>query len=315
MQDTPSLHAAWSPESMEMNPLLMERLAFTLLALVLLSALKFLTNKMITRKATSSRLEYRLHKAMDYATVFLGIIVIGRIWFAGFKSITTIIGFASAGIAFALKDPIINIAGWAYILWQKPFNVGDRIEIGSTKGDVVDQQLMQFTVMEIGRWIDGDQNTGRMIHVPNGLIFHQSLSNYSDDFAYLWDELKIRLTFESNWEKAKKIVGEILESYTEEVRKPAEKALREASHKFMIMQADGKFEPHIYTEVKDFGVLLDGHYIVEYRKRRKASHEIWENILTEFSKHSDITFAYPTWRVYDQDQMDVYQAKGDEAKQ
>ena len=93
--------------------------------------------------------------------------------------------------------------GLGYIAWQQPFGVGDRIEIGDFKGDVVDQQLMQFTIMEVRNWVDGDQYTGRMVHVPNGILFQKPLGNYSDDYAYLWDEIHVRLTFESNWQKAK----------------------------------------------------------------------------------------------------------------
>ena len=307
MMPLPNLHSA--SVAIGTNPVFIQKIVSTVIALVLLWALRYLVNKIVTKRAPNTKIEYRCHKAIGYITVGIGIFLLARIWVEGFESISTIIGLASAGIAIALKDPIINIAGWGYILWEDPFSVGDRIEIGEFKGDVVDQQLMQFTIMEIGNWIHGDQNTGRMIHVPNGMIFHAPLSNYSDDFAYLWDEKEVRLTFESNWKRAKEIIQEILEEYTKEVSKEAEKALRKASHKFMIMQDNRKFVPHVYTQVTEYGVMLDAHYIVEYSKRRKASHEIWEKILTEFNKCDDIMFAYPTWRIHNKADMQPFVAQ------
>lgn len=267
-----------------------------MLAIILLWVLHELLHKFISKRGMSTAAEYRWNKISSYAVLLLGVLLVGRIWFAGFESIGTIIGLASAGIAIALKDPLVNMVGLAYIAWQRPFNVGDRIEIGDVKGDVVDQQMMQFTVMEIGSWVEGDQYTGRMQHIPNGKIFQQPLANYSDDYAYLWDEIHVRLTFESNWQKANEIVQSALDEHCSETSEQAEKALKRASHQFMILSTHSTFEPHVYTRVEEFGIQLDARYIVEYRNRRKVKNELWQNILTKFNAEEDIAFAYPTWR-------------------
>ena len=225
-----------------------------------------------------------------------GALIIGRIWFEGFASISTFLGLVSAGIAIALKDLLVNIAGWAYIIGWKPFEVEDRIEIGEHSGDVIDVQLTQFTVMETGNWVEGDQSTGRIIHIPNGLLFSQSLANYSKGFPYIWEELPVLITFESNWEKAKSILNEIAQEQSASITKIAQNDIKRAARRHMIFY--NKLTPIVYTSTKDSGVLLTIRFLTELRKRRNRTHNLWEAILTAFSEHNDIDFAYPTTRYY-----------------
>src|SRR5699024_7489229 len=165
--------------------------------------------RMINKHMPEAREQYKWRKNLTYVFAFIGFLVVGRIWFEGLQSLATFLGLLSAGLAIALKDPISDLAGWLFILWRKPLEVGDRIQLGDVKGDVIDVRIFKFTVLEIGNWVRGDQSTGRLIHLPNHLIFSDSLANYTSDFDFIWNELKVLLTFESDWEKAKKILQEI----------------------------------------------------------------------------------------------------------
>ena len=117
-----------------------------------------------------------------YAAIIFGVIIIGQIWLDGIGSIVTYLGLLSAGIAIALKDPLTNFTGWLFILWNRPLEAGDRIQLGEHSGDVIDINFFNFTLMEIGNWVDADQNTGRIIHIPNGKIFIETLANYGTGF-------------------------------------------------------------------------------------------------------------------------------------
>jgi small-conductance mechanosensitive channel len=97
---------------------------------------------------------------------------------------------------------LANLAGWVFIVWRHPFRVGDRVQIGEHAGDVVDLRIFQFSLMEIRNWVEADQSTGKIIHIPNGIIFTSPLANYTHGFNYLWNEIPITITFESDWEKA-----------------------------------------------------------------------------------------------------------------
>lgn len=240
------------------------------------------------------RSQFRWKKGSTYTIVVIGIIVIGRVWFEGIQSLVTFFGLLSAGIAIALKDLFSDLAGWIFIISRKPFEVGNRIQIGEHCGDVIDLRPFQFTMLEIGNWVDADQSTGRMIHVPNGMIFTHPLSNYDKGFKYIWNEIPVLITFESDWHKAKTIIQTIVNEKTLAITPEVEKELRETSRKYLIFY--NTLTPTVYTSVKDSGVLLTIRYLSEIRKRRSTAEEIWESLLDEFAKHDDIALAYPTFR-------------------
>lgn len=247
------------------------------------------------------RARYRWRKSTAYVSAAIGIVLIGRIWFEGVGAIATYLGLVSAGLVLALRDVIVDVAGWVFILWRRPFSVGDRIQIGQHAGDVIDQRIFQFSLLEIGGWVDADQSTGRIIHVPNGLIFTTPVANYTRGMQHLWNEIPVRITFESNWEKAKRILQEIADRHAGHLAAEAERRVREASDQFMIIYST--LTPAVYTSVREFGILLTIRYLCEPRRRRPTTEAIWEDILRAFAEHDDIAFAYPTQRVYNPDQL------------
>ena len=242
------------------------------------------------------QVQYRIRKTVAYITYPLAFLVIGRIWFAGFQAVSTYLGLLSAGLAIALQTPLVNLAGWAFILWRQPLKVGDRIQLGDDRGDVIDQRIFMFSLMEIGNWVDADQSTGRVIHIPNGKIFTDVLANYSQGFEYIWNEIPVLVTFESDWRKAKQLLDDIAQQHGTALSDSAAQKLREAAKRVMIFY--NKLTPMVYTTVKDCGVMLTIRYLCEPRKRRGSEQDIWEEILDAFAAHDDIDFAYPTQRFY-----------------
>ena len=240
------------------------------------------------------KLRYNWSRVVSYTSVGFGIIIVGQIWLDGIGSIVTYLGLLSAGIAIALKDPITNITGWLFILWNRPLETGDRIQLGDHSGDVIDINFFNFTVMEIGNWVDADQNTGRIIHIPNGKIFIETLANYGKGFEYIFNEIPVLITFESEWEKAKKILEKIAKDFGAHPTRAAELEIKKASQKFLIQKQ--KLDPVVYTKVADSGVLLTVRYLCAPKNRRDTEQEIWEEILKEFDLEPKIELAYPTIR-------------------
>jgi len=252
--------------------------------------------RFVESRVEERALVYRWSKASGYAAFVLGLLAIVQVWFTAIRSLGTFLGLVSAGLAIALKDLVADVAGWAFILWRKPFEVGDRIQIGDRAGDVVDIRLFAFTVMEIGNWVAADQSTGRMIHIPNAKIFTEPLANYTASFPFLWNELPVLVTFESNWREAKRLLEEVAVAATEGVSQEAERTLKRSSKRFLIHYS--KLTPTVYTAVDASGVVLTIRYLCHPRQRRGTAQTIWERVLDVFGEHSDIDFAYPTQRVY-----------------
>jgi small-conductance mechanosensitive channel len=289
----------WINEHWGISPEIQWNIIYSLLVIIITAILQSIILKAIHLRVKDVKNKYYWGNAIRYTRFILAFIIIAGIWLQEFSSIATFLGLLTAGLAVALKDPIVNLFAWIFILVRKPFTVGDRIQIGEHAGDIIDIRVFQLTLNEIGNWVDADQSTGRIIHIPNGKVFTET--QYTQGFSHLWNEIRVLITFESNWEKAKKILNEIILEHTSEYTTSAKEKLIEASKKFMIFY--NTLSPNIYTSVKDSGVLLTIRYICEPRKRRATEHVIWEDILKAFAKHEDIDFAYPTQRFYFNQEM------------
>jgi small-conductance mechanosensitive channel len=286
----------WLEQRLGLSPVLQMHVLVSVIAIAGLWLLQKIVLAVVYRRVTDPYIRYRWRKATTYLFIVVGVLVVGREWLEGFKAFATFLGLVSAGIAIALKDPLVNLAGWAFIVWRRPFDVGDRIEIGGHKGDVIDQRLFQFTLNEIGGWVDADQSTGRIVHIPNGRIFSDPIANYDKGFKYIWNEVPVVVTFESNWKRAKEILTAIAFKHAEHLTAEAERDLLAASRQYFINYR--KLTPIVYTSTVTFGVQLTMRYLIEPRRRRGTVSAIWEDILSEFATSPDIDLAYPTTRPF-----------------
>lgn len=274
------------------------RLVYSALIIVLLVLIRWFATWLLLKHIKDPKSRFNARKSVTYAAVFIGLILVGRVWFEGMSSITTFLGLVSAGLAIALKDIFANLAGWLFILWRKPFVTGNRIQIGEHCGDVIDIRPFEFTILEINNWVQADQSTGRMIHIPNGMILSTPLCNYDSGFRYIWNEIPVLITFESDWKKARAILEEIASKFANETTDKAEREINEISSKFFIYYRN--LTPKVYTSVEDSGILLTIRYLTMIRERRGTTELIWESILERFAEHPDINLAYPTTRFYTQ---------------
>ncbi len=266
--------------------------------LVILSAVAILR---ILSKITDQRIKnptkrYMTRKTYTYTVVAICIIVLLNIWIEGQSGIGAYLGLVSAGLAIALKDPLTNLAAWLFIAGRKPFVIGDRIQIGEHAGDVIDLRPFAFSLLEIGNWVDADQSTGRIIHIPNGLVFTCALANYAQGFNFIWNEIPITITFESDWQDAEKLLGDIAKQHSAIHDQQAEREVRKAARKFLIYFRH--LTPIVWTSVVDQGVTLTIRYLCDPRKRRSSESQIWKDILIAFAATTNIDLAYPTQRFY-----------------
>jgi small-conductance mechanosensitive channel len=186
-----------------MDPETIGKLFLTIAFIVLLYLFQLLVLRIVWRQTKNIKLRYQWKRTLSFILPFLGLLIIVGIWIQAFQQFGAFLGLFSAGLAIALKDPLTNLAGWFFIVLRHPFSVGDRVQMGEHAGDVIDIRLFQFTILEIGNWVDADQSTGRLIHIPNSKVFLEAQANYSTGFNYIWNEIPVTITFESNWEKAK----------------------------------------------------------------------------------------------------------------
>jgi small-conductance mechanosensitive channel len=269
----------------------------TIIILVVMWLIKKAAYKIIgVRTDDAMKRVYHWRKTVQYTLVFISLLLIGNIWISNFQSITTFLGLLSAGIAIALKDIFVNIAGWLFIYWRKPFDIGDRVQIGDYKGDVVDLRLFQFSLLEVGNWVDAEQSTGRIVHVPNGKVFSDPQANYSQGFEYIWNEQHIYLSLDSDYKKAQRILKEIMTELMQDSFKNIERAILKAHKEHFIHF--GQFTPTVYSKIQERGIQLSLRYLCLPRKRRVYEHQITEAILDRFRAEKDIKIVYPITTVF-----------------
>lgn len=271
------------------------KVLWTVAGLFFVVILSRLVNRILYKTIKNTNTFYMAKKGTYYFLSIIFALYVLFLWLDMAGSFTTYIGLLSAGIAIALKDLFSNIAAWFFIIIKRPFIVGDRIMIGSQRGDVIDIRLFQFSLMEISSLEDGEQSTGRIVDVPNHFVFIHPVTNYVKGFKHIWNEIKVELTFESNWKKAKMEFEKIVNQHSIHLTEQAEKHLREAGKKYLISY--NKLTPIVYTDVKASGVQLTLRYLCVPRQLRKTVNDIWEDILLYIQKEDDVELAYPTRRV------------------
>jgi len=278
------------------SPSLTIQIAETLGIIIFLWLIRFFVLRILQKNVENRKTVYKWKKNTNYFIFLVGAIILAQVWFSALGQLGTFLGLLSAGIAIALKDPVTDLAGWLFLIWRKPFDVGDRIQVGNSKGDVIDVRVFKFTVLEIGNWVYADQSTGRVIHIPNHKIFTDDIFNYTSDFEWVWNEMGVLITFESDWKKAKKILQDIADDVCQEFVNQAREEVKKAEKSYLIQYR--YLTPIVYTSVKDSGINLTIRYLSNPRTRRGISQMLWETILNRFEEHDDIDFAYPTVRYY-----------------
>jgi small-conductance mechanosensitive channel len=253
-----------------------------------------LATRLVNRQFEDVHVRYRVRKTVTYLLAGLSLAAVAALWLEDLASLATLVGLVSAGIAIALRDVLVNVAGWLYIVWRRPFRVGDRVETGGLIGDVVDIRVLHFQLLEVGNWVASDQSTGRIVHVPCGIVLSQPLHNYSEGFQYIWNEIPVLLTFESHWQDAKELLLAIADRHSEHLSQTAEEQVRAAGDRMMIYYET--LTPRVYTAVRETGVELTVRYLCAPHSRRNTEEAIWEDVLREFHVREDIEFAYPTRR-------------------
>lgn len=272
------------------------RLAASIVLILVIVLLRVLAVRFIHRRVEDEELWYRSKKASAYASTGIALIGLGFIWLQN-SDVGAWLGLVSAGLAIALAEVIKNIVGWGYIILRRPFKVGDRIEIKGIAGDVVDVRAQRFSMLEIRNWVDADQSTGRILHVPNGMLFTEAVANFSEGFPFIWHEIPMLVTFESDFHRADEIMREVLDLHAPDMASErAMQAIRSVSSDYRIKYTH--LTPTTYVAIRDSGVLITGRVIVPIRSRRHVDATVSRALLERINAEPSVELAYPTVRTF-----------------
>lgn len=243
----------------------------------------------ISKRIADLNFQYSWKKVTFYSSTLIVLAILGRIWLQGIQPIITILSIVAAALTITQKESLMNMMGSILILWRELFVVGDRIEVGHNRGDVIGFGIFYFTLLEISSLENGEQSTGKIIKVPNGLVLTLPVSNYTKRFPYIWHELPVAISQDSNWQKAKEILLAVGNQHTEAIQAEAQKAMKRIPRDELIVL--GKLTPIVYLRQKidhPVGLLLQLRFLCPPRQRRDIQQRMLEAILTQFVEHEDI---------------------------
>lgn len=266
------------------------KLLFTLGLFLLVLAIRRLVLTVVRRVLRGSADPRRFWARQGVQVVTAIVLLFGTvsIWVTPGTDITTGLGLVSAGLAFALQQVIVALAGYFVILRGDTFTVGDRITLGGVRGDVVRLGFLKTTIMEMGQppsvngaepavWVNSRQYTGRLVTVTNGVIFQDPVYNYTRDFPFLWEEIVLPVTYDADRDRAERILLAAANRYAVVDDPEADRSLADMRSRYAM--ADASLRPAVYWRITDNWLELSLRFVVRHRGVREIKDRISREVL------------------------------------
>lgn len=285
-----------------------QRLVAVFIGIAVIWGVVKVLQKSLASRIKNNEARYKTRKLTSFIGFVLMALMVTIVYNDKLGGLTVALGVAGAGIAFALQEVIVSVAGWMAIVFGSFYKTGDRVQLGGIKGDVIDIGVLRTTIMETGEWVDGDLYNGRIVLVANSFVFKEPVFNYSGDFNFLWDEIKLPVQFGSNYNRTREILLKVADEVVGEYTKGANEEWAIMLRKFRIEKA--KTDPQVSMVVTDSGVVFTLRYTVDFKYRRSTKDKIFTKVLDELQKaEGEILLPASTLQIVDAPDLKV-QIKG-----
>lgn len=286
------------------------RLAKIGIAILIVFFIFFVLKLIIKKYITDNERFYMANKIITFTNFTIIILIVFFNYIENASYLVTILGFASAGIAIAMKDWFMSILGWLVIVFGGSVHVGDRIRVDMEGaiyvGDVLDISLLRITILEDVTLTSvlTNRRAGRIIFIPNNYVFTKMIANYThNSLKTVWDGIKITITFDSNHKKAMYIVKEITKKYSKGYTDITRKQLNKLRQHYSLKNTN--VEPRIYSFIAPYGIDVEAWYLTNAYATLTLRSVISTEIIDAFNEADDITIAYPTQQLH----MDMKSSK------
>ncbi|WP_230740568.1 mechanosensitive ion channel family protein [Methanooceanicella nereidis] len=253
---------------------------------------KILLESIALKSITDSKTGYSIKKAFSIIFYLLILLAVIGIWIENAQTLILFYGIIGAGVAVTLQDILKNFAGSVILFATGIYRVGDRIEVNSRYGDVIDIGILYTTLMEIKEWVAGDQPSGRLTVIPNSYVISMAVNNYTKDHSFIYDEIMVPITYDSDWRKASEIMLGIVRKETEDITEIARKEIDKIGEKYYLQRK--VVDPAIYMTLTDNWIRFSIRYVTSVRERRILHNKLNKMILEAIQRHDDIRIASTT---------------------
>ena len=214
----------------------------------------------------------------------------------GWENVATFLGLIGAGFALSMQETILCLIGWIYIIFNHAYDIGDRIEINGRLGDVIGITPTHTRMLEVATNIQGGQSTGRILTIPNSQLFRNPVFNSTCGFPFIWLEVAVTITFESDVDQATKMILDIANTSAQKIEPEVMKDITAMQDEYAIHYR--YLTPAVYSRILNHGVELTLRFLSPVRSCRQNEHNISLKILKEVALNPNIDLAYPTSRLY-----------------
>lgn len=256
------------------NPYVIKGIQSLVLALTVFVLVKVAIFATTRRGGRSSEASF----AIKFIAIFLCAMVMVFIWLEGIAPILTALTIVAAALTIVSKELILNFLGSFVIFWRELFTIGDRVQVGESSGDVIDKGLFYFTLLEVGSSGSTGHSTGRLIKVPNSLALTLPVCNATRGAGYVWHEIRIAITRESNWEAAKSILLSAVETYYTQKGVDLNRIKKQFEKRRVFFN---KLTPRVYVDVVSGGVEVTARYLCKSRMTRESRDYVVSTFLSE----------------------------------
>lgn len=285
------------------NPLT-GRLVIVLVGVTAIVIIVGFLRRTATRYIRDSGTRYQTRKVISFLGYMATVVFLALVFSDKLGGLTVALGVAGAGVAFALQEVIASVAGWIAVSFGGFYRVGDRVQLGGIKGDVIDIAVLRTTIMQIGEWVNGDQYNGRIVRVANSFVFKEPVYNYSGEFPFLWDEMNVPIDGDSDFLLARALIEKVAEEVVGEYTQLAGAAWQPITRRYLIEKAS--VQPKVTMSFDIDAIHFTLRYVVDYKVRRSTKDRLFTRILEEIrATEGRVQVASATLKIDEVPRLDV----------
>ncbi len=252
------------------------------LTILVISIILRIVHRVYERRVTDAAVRYRTHRIITFFGALVVLFTLAFIFNERLGGLIPAFGILAAGIAFALQEVITSIAGWIAIAFSNFYRVGDRVQLGGIRGDVIDIGVLRTTLMEIGEWVNADLYNGRIVRVANSFIFKEPVFNYTANFPFVWDEIMIPIAYQSDIPFTREVLVQVADEMVGNYVPLARKYWQEMKEVYFL--DDTPVDPRVTISANDNWVEFILRYVVDYKQRRGTKDKIFTRLLEEIKQ-------------------------------
>jgi small-conductance mechanosensitive channel len=270
------------------------KLLYTLVLVVGVLVLRWVARQVVRlalRGRSNSSARFWSRQGINLAIAVIIVLGLLSIWFDNGLHAAAAVGVIGAGTAFAMQKAVTSIAGYFLILRGDIFTIGDRIVMGGVRGDVIGLGFLRTSILEMGQpsgdedtdvpvWVDARQYTGRIVTVTNGVVFDVPVYNYSRDFPFLWEELRIPIKYGADRARAEQILLDAARAHTVKPTELGGEAMQSMRRRFYVPSAD--LEPEVFYKLTDNWLEMALRFVVPTHGIRGVKSNISRQVLDRF---------------------------------